>query len=119
MPSKIEFGCLPTAIGSMPHTDAGVACSLMGKYLADLPAWPQLPRRSNLENMYVQFSEGFPGIKLNEGKICVERSTEFDMQVEQLYTACSENNPDNYGISAEYAAGLHAFQSFKQSHLPW
>ena len=42
----IEFGCLPTAIGSMPHTDPAEACSQVSRYLKDIPAWPQLPRRS-------------------------------------------------------------------------
>ena len=114
MPSKIEFGCLPTAIGSMPHTAPEEACLLVTKYLPVLPAWPQLPKRSHLENMYVQFSEGFPGMVLEGDKIYVDRSAEFDTQLEQLYTACSENNPDSYGISAKYAAGLHAFLALKQ-----
>ena len=114
MPSRIEFGCLPTAIGSMPHTDPEQACSLVAEYLPTLPAWPQLPKRSHLENMYVQFSEGFPGLVLEGDRVYVERSAEFDTRLEQLYTASSENNPDDYGISAEYAAGLHAFLALKQ-----
>ena len=114
MPSRIEFGCLPTAIGTMPHTDPKEACSLVTKYLPSLPAWPQLPKRSHLENMYAQFSEGFPGVVLEGDKVYVERSAEFDSQLEQLYNDCSENNPDDYSISAEYAAGLHAFLAVKQ-----
>ena len=116
MTPKIEFGCLPTAIGSMPQTDPKEACSLVARYLPALPAWPQLPKRSRLENMYVQFSEGFPGLVLEGDKIHVERTAEFDSQLEQLYTASSENNPDNYGISAEYAAGLHAFVALEGQH---
>ena len=111
---KIEFNCLPTAIGTMPHTDPKEACILVAKYLPDLPAWPQLPKRSRLENMYVQFSEGFPGLELEGDKIYVDRSAEFDSQLELLYTAYSENNPDNYDISANYASGLHAFSAFTQ-----
>ncbi len=114
MSSKIEFNCLPTAIGSMPLVDPKEACSIVAKYLPALPAWPQLPKRSQLENMYIQFSEGFPGLVLEGDKIYVERSAEFDSQLEQLYTASTDNNPDNYGISAEYAAGLHAFPALKQ-----
>ena len=109
MPSKIEFECLPTAIGTMPHTDPEEACSLMAKYLPALPTWPQLPKRSQIENMYIQFSEGFPGAVLEGDKVYIERSPLFDTQLEQLYTACAENNPDDYGVSAEHAAGLHAF----------
>ncbi|MBC8273822.1 MAG: methionine synthase [Chloroflexi bacterium] len=114
MTSKIEFNCLPTAIGTMPQTDPKEACSVVAKYLPDLPAWPQLPKRSHLENMYAQFSEGFPGLVLEGDKILVERSADFDSQLEQLYNAASEDNPDDYGISAEYAAGLHAFLSLKE-----
>jgi len=116
MTSKIEFNCLPTAIGSMPQTDPKEACSLVAKYLPDLPAWPQLPKRSPLENMYAQFSEGFPGIVLEGAKVYVERSADFDSQLEQLYNAASEDNPDDYGISAKYAAGLHAFLALKERH---
>ena len=116
MALKIEFNCLPTAIGTMPQTDPKEACSLVARYLPALPAWPQLPKRSRLENMYVQFSEGFPGLVLEGDKIHVERTAEFDSQLEQLYTASSENSPDNYGISAEYAAGLHAFVALKERH---
>jgi methionine synthase II (cobalamin-independent) len=116
MTSKIEFNCLPTAIGSMPQTDPKEACSLVAKYLPDLPAWPQLPKRSQLENMYAQFSEGFPGIALEGDKIYVDRTADFDSQMEQLYNADSEDNPDDYSISAEYAAGLHAFLALKERH---
>ena len=116
MTQKIEFGCLPTAIGSMPHTDPKEACSVVAKYLPALPAWPQLPKRSHLENMYAQYSEGFPGLVLEGDKIYVERTAEFDSQLEQLYDAAAENKPDKYGISAEYAAGLHAFLSLKEKH---
>lgn len=47
MSAKIEFGCLPTLIGSMSHTDPKEACSQVIKYLPDIPAWPQLPKRSD------------------------------------------------------------------------
>jgi len=100
----------------MPQTDPKEACSLVARYLPALPVWPQLPKRSRLENMYVQFSEGFPGLVLEGDKIYVERSAEFDSQLEQLYNAASENKPDNYSISAEYAAGLHAFLALKEQH---
>jgi len=116
MSTKIEFNCLPTAIGSMPQTDPKEACSVVAKYLPDLPAWPQLPKRSHLENMYAQFSEGFPGLVLEGDKIYVERSADFDSQLEQLYNAASADNPDDYGISTEYAAGLHAFLTLKERH---
>ena len=73
MTGKLEFGCLPTAIGDMPQTDAAEACRLVLKYLPDLPYWPQLSRRSPLESMYIQFSEGFPGATVEGSSIYIDR----------------------------------------------
>jgi len=107
----IEFGCLPTAIGSMPHTDPVEACSQVTRYLKDIPAWPQLPNRAFLENMYAQYSQGFPGVVVKENSIYVDRSQDLDKPLEQLYAAYLENDFDKYPVSADYAAGLHAFLS--------
>jgi len=107
MSSRLEFGCLPTAIGSMPHTDPEKACSLVRKYLPDIPAWPQLPRRSDKEKMNIQFSEGFPDIALSGDKISIKPSPSFETELERIYNDCREGNLTDYGTSAEYAAGLH------------
>jgi len=109
----IEFGCLPTVIGSMPHTDPSEACSLVTHYLKDIPAWPQLPNRSFQENMYVQFSQGFPGVVLKEDSIYIDRSQDLDKPLEQLYAAYLENDVDKYPVSPEYAAGLSSFLGLK------
>lgn len=111
MSAKLEFGCLPTAIGSMPHLSPEEACSQVMKYLPDIPAWPQLPRRSPKENMVIQFSEGFPGIVIKGGKIHIEPSANFESELEQIYIDCEQDNAHRYVISAEYAAGLRAFLS--------
>jgi len=111
MSAKFEFGCLPTAIGSMPHTDPGEACSIIMKYLPDIPIWPQLPKRSPKENMIIQFSEGFPGAVMKGDKIHVEPTANFESELEQIYIDCEQGNASTYGISTEYAAGLYAFLS--------
>jgi hypothetical protein len=50
-------------MGIMPHTDVekalGLALSL------DIPFWPQLPKVSFHEDMYVQASQNFPGITVD------------------------------------------------------
>ncbi len=109
MPVKVEFGCLPTAIGSMPHTDAEEACSIVMQYLPSIPAWPQLPNRSLKESIYIQFSEGLPGAVVNGDKIHIEPLETFGNELEQIYTDCEEDNPTKYSTSAEYAAGFHSF----------
>ena len=110
--ADMEFGCLPTAIGSMPGTDAQAACAQVVRYLKDIPAWPQLPKRSFLENMYAQYSEGFPGVVVKDNSIHIDRSTDTDKALEQLYAAYLENDFYKYPVSAEYAAGLHTFLNF-------
>ncbi len=111
MSARIEFGCLPTAIGSMPHTNPDEACSIIMKYLPDIPIWPQLPKRSPKENMIVQFSEGFPGVVIQGDRIHIEPSADFESEIEQLYIDCEQGSASKYSISKEYAAGLYAFLS--------
>lgn len=105
--AKVEFGCLATAIGSMPHTDATEACRLMLKYLPQFPCWPQLPRRSPKENMYLQFSEGFPGLVVDGDKLRIEQTADFDAALESLLTT-GDDDFEAYEISRDHAAGLYA-----------
>jgi len=109
--AEFEFACLPTAIGSMPHTNVEEACSVVMKHLPAIPVWPQLPMRSTRESMNIQFSEGFPGIVVDGDKIHVEPPANFEAELKQIYIDQKENNFDKYAVSAEYAAGLHAFIS--------
>ncbi len=106
-----EPECLATAIGSLPHIDPKEACSLVLRYLPAIPAWPQLPRRSFLENMYAQFGEGFPGVVVRGERIYVDRSQDLDEALERLYLAYLGNIVDDYAISPAHAAGLHTLLS--------
>ena len=106
---KFQFSGLPTAIGSLPHTDPRKACSLVAKYLPEIPFWPQLTKRSFLENMYAQYSEGFPGLVIEQDKVYVNLSQGIDKPLEKLYAAYLENRIEDFAISKEYASGLHEF----------
>lgn len=96
-------------IGTLPHTDPGEACALVARYLKDIPAWPQLPKRSFLENMYVQYSQGFPGVVIERDKIYIDRARDLSAPLEELYTAYLANDFNKFPLTQEYAAGLHAF----------
>jgi methionine synthase II (cobalamin-independent) len=106
---KIEFGCLATIIGSMPHIEPEPACSQITRYLKDIPGWPQLPKRSFLEDMNVQFSEGFPGLVVDtvEKRIFAECAPDLSKPLEEFYTAYLENDFDKYPISPDHASGLY------------
>ncbi len=100
---------LATAVGSMPHVDAQPAWEMITRHLPAIPVWPQLPNRTFLENMYVQQSEGFPGVVLqDEDRIYVDRGRSLDEGLELLYLSYLQNDLDSYAISPLYAAGLHA-----------
>lgn len=102
----------------MPHTVATQALNLILKYFSDeLPYWPQLPKRTKYENMYIQFSEGFPGIRINQN-IKVVQNENFADEVEGLYNDFLENKFTNYSISTDYASGLHILREASLSNLP-
>ncbi len=104
---------LPTAIGSMPHTDPGAACSITLANLPEIPVWPQLPNRTFRENMYAQYSEGFPGVILEDERIYIDRSVDLSAGMEKLYAAYIANDIDAYAISRDYASGFYEFISRK------
>lgn len=111
MTVNARFGCLPTMIGSMPQTSPDEACRAALRYLPAMPAWPQLPRRTPRENMYAQFSEGFPGVVIDGARIYIDRSQDIDGGLERLYAAYADNDTSAWGISRDYAAGLQALLS--------
>ncbi len=104
-----DLNGLATAVGSMPHVDPQKACSIVLTHLPEIPAWPQLPKRSFKENMYAQYSEGFPGIVVEDERIWVDRSRDLSKPLEHLYSAYLENRVDGHAMGQDYAAGFHVF----------
>ncbi len=107
---RVDYNLKATIIGSMPHTSAEKACKLITRHLKDMPAWPQLPKRSPLESMSIQYSRGFPGIQPNNSDLKVNScSDDFDKALESLYKAYLEDDFARFAVTTEYAAGLHYF----------
>jgi hypothetical protein len=105
--TTFEPGCLPAALGSLPLTDPQEACELVLGHFPQLPMWPQLPRRSFLENMYVQYSQALPGVIVGPDSIRVDRE-HVEEGLEKLYVAYLGNRPADVAISGSYASGLAA-----------
>ncbi len=99
---------LPTGVGSMPHPDAVRACGFVAETLTEAPFWPQLPQRSFLENMYVQYSEGFPGfrIEMSDSRMWVD-TTEMMAQLESFYEKIFASDLEAFAISRDHAVGLY------------
>ncbi len=106
---------LTTAMGVMPHTDIDRALEVATSM--DIPFWPQLPRYSYYEDMYVQASEHFPGIVLNLEK----RTLRFDMSKfeEEFETALAHfEEPEYFDISPTYSAVYERFLAMDFTDRP-
>lgn len=104
-------GCLPAAVGSLPHLNPQDGVELMLKYLPEIPAWPQLPNCSYQESMYIQFSEGMPFVQLDpaKGRMYMDLSGDIYGRLEKFYTRVLDDDLDYFAIHGDYARGLDAF----------
>ncbi len=98
-----------THVGSWPHAAAPELCrQIIGG--VDIPAWPQLPRRTFHENMYVQYSAGLPGVVLEEAKEKVYFDTTQDLTpaLEAFYQRYLADEVDAFALAPDDAAGFYA-----------
>jgi hypothetical protein len=111
----IPGNLLTTAMAVMPHTDSSQA--LEAALSLDIPFWPQLPRLSYYEDMYVQASEHFPGILLDLEKQTLSFSMEkFVAEFEE--TLARFDDPRYFDISHDYSTVYHQFLSLDLSQRP-
>ena len=98
-------------IGSLPHRDPAGALEALSKFPLGIPTWPQLPKRSFKESMTVQYSEGFPGIVVDEKAktIRIERDDRLLEEMASFYEAVVAEDEKPFAMSGAYAAGMHAF----------
>jgi len=96
----IPGNLLTTAMAVMPHTDPAQALEVA--LSMDIPFWPQFPRLSYYEAMYVQASEHFPGIILNlDNQTLAFSMDKFVVELEDSLAHFEE--PAYFDISAQYS----------------
>lgn len=99
-----------TGIGSVPFKDPKSACSAIFDTFDTIPFWPQLPKRSFLENMYAQFAEHLPGVVIDEANKTIHvDSTGVAETIEEVYQNYLDGNVDFFRISEKFAAGFYEF----------
>ncbi len=76
------------------------------------PFWPQLPRRSPLEGMTLQYLEGFPGLReRGEGKDpVVDTGPEGLAEVEAFYGRILAGDDGAFSLTPERAPGFYALE---------
>ncbi len=102
-------------MGIMPHQDVDraldVALSL------DIPFWPQLPKVSYFEDMYVQALENFPGVRIDpiSQKIYFALSRFYEELPSYFEKA---DDPRTFKLTKEFSIVYHQFLGRDLSHYP-
>lgn len=112
-----KFNFDRTCIGSLPHANEKDVVDYIVNTFLELPFWPQLPKRSFLENMYVQYSENFPGIVIDENakKIYVDKKKDIYAGIEKVLENYLAENTEYFSISRNFARGFHKFLELKSN----
>jgi hypothetical protein len=116
-----NFNFLTTHVGSVPYLDAKGLVEKINSLL-DVPAWPQLSRRSFRENMYVQYSPVLPAIQEdgNQEKVYFDTSKDITDALEAFYTPILSDDVDAYALRSEYANGFFAMlETLRQTKGEW
>jgi len=102
---------LATGIGSLPFTDPELACRKVLDSFPEIPFWPQLPKKSFLENMYVQYSRNLAGVKIDQAarRIHIDTSEDLTNELAQGLEQALNKNYDYFNLTPEYASGFFAF----------
>lgn len=110
---------IATAIGSFPHKEEQEVLPLILRDFAEIPFLPQLPKRSFLEGMVAQYSEGFPCLKLDEKehRLWVDTSSGFDEEVERFYQSVEKDDIELFRISEDYAKGLRLLKDLAREEV--
>ena len=105
---EFEAQCSTTAMGIMPHRDVDRALELA--LSLDIPFWPQLPKMSLYEDMYVQASQNFPGIAVDFDKERLSFDTSrFEQELDEYFVKMDV--PEAFALTAEYSKVFHKFLS--------
>jgi hypothetical protein len=107
--------CQTTAMGIMPHND--IERALEVALSLDIPFWPQLPKVSYFEDMYVQALENFPGVRID----VVNQKVLFDLPrfYEELPSYFERaDDPRTFELTKEYSLVYHRFLEKDLSHYP-
>lgn len=106
----LEFNCITTGIGSMPHIDPNEAVKSSLEYLPHAPIWPQLPKRSFRERMDIQYSESLPGVVIDEKRqrIFLDTSRDLTPELEKFFEHYLAKDYSYFRISEDFAAGFYA-----------
>ncbi len=114
---KHDLACLPTGVGSLPHTSSKGACELILSNLEEIPFWPQLSNLSFKENMYAQFSYPLPGFVIEDSnkRVYIDTSSPNESAIENFLSKIIEEDVDHFAYDKEYFHGLYEILGMEES----
>jgi methionine synthase II (cobalamin-independent) len=109
-----------TGIGSFPHREKKEVYPLILQNFPEIPFWPQFPKRSFLEGMILQFSQGFPNLKWDEKKqtAWVDTAQGFDQEVDRFYGWLEEGALEPFKIEEDFAKGIGFLEALASTDYP-
>lgn len=109
---QVDFLFAATGIGSDPSLDIQRACRRILQSCPQIPFWPQFVRRSPLEGMETQFSEGLPLLEKREGRPNLFlRSGDTESELVAFYESYLADDVGRFAVSRDYAPGLYELVS--------
>ena len=103
------FDFSATGIGSVPFQDIEETCEEILERLPHLSFWPQFVKRSHLEDMSIQFSEGLPLLEVSEEtRGLFISSRDKDRELLTFYDHFLAQDTAYFSISRNHAPGLYA-----------
>jgi hypothetical protein len=105
----VVFNYMATGIGSVPFLDVEGTCKGILELCPNIPFWPQFVKRSPLEDMTIQASQGLPLIKLKResGSIYLDPSDNQEDELINFYEHFMAEDTDYFAIDQEHASGLY------------
>jgi methionine synthase II (cobalamin-independent) len=105
---KPAFNFKATGIGSVPSVDVQDTCIHILEHFPEIPFWPQLVKRTHLEDMNIQFSEGLPLLEIIEEKRALTVSGgDRESALVAFYDRFLAEDVDYFAISGAFAPGLY------------
>lgn len=114
---KPAFNFKATGIGSVPSLGVQDTCIQILEQLPEIPFWPQLVKRTHLEDMNIQFSEGLPLLEIRQEKRALAVSAgNRESELVAFYDRFLTEDVDSFAISREFAPGLYELVALIQKN---
>ncbi len=105
---RFQGSLATTAMGILPHDNIDDALKLA--LSVDIPFWPQLPKLSFYEDMYVQAMEHFPGVVIDEDLLRIYVDTNRFLDEIPMYLE-RENDPSIFVLTEKFSQVYQRFLS--------